>query len=778
MDEGAVGNTFSHEGNNDEEKEKWERPPSSYGSMKSESEESEDLETDKDGAKQEGAVLPERPAPVVMGSQNYQSPETLYTMNTEQTKPPGALVIETGSGDLDMAVDDYEDDDEEEDDDNYVTNSPEPPEPAVFEDLVQSDEGEQPGRLPTEQDMPFVFTNILKTLTPLKFEDMYKFRSWLKVVARELKDTDLMEGDLLNFVDKLIEVFGHLKTLYITISCLDSSGKKAEAAELQKVCMKALIRHRLTEEINRKKKFVFEGLVGSRSQSDLKQIFVEPKISTRICGAIDQSHEFRSKPITPLHAPDPESLTLLKNLFRLTKDDGTPVRTVATTAIPGSGMTLHTSKFCLDWAENTANRDLECIIRLPFHRFWAMKTHECEDVSLLQMIHRSTSAFKNLDCYLEEKDHSKCLIIMDCLDSFLDPLDWLNTPSLADIRTAAPPEVLIVNIVRGNLLPGARVWILGRPPAVLQIPHTLIDVFTEIQLFSDEMKEEYMRRRFTPEMAQRVLSHYQQVPTLCILAYQPFVCWIMATMYPRFFDHQGYGKSPPRLTPVITNLFLIQLNRRLSFYYYQPEVKTMWSDEDKEMLRSMGKMALEMMRGNRDVFSTEDLKDYGLDLREVVTLTGLCTELPAESNERRFSFIHYTLQEYMAAYYVFVVFYQDSKNVLESAGSGKFNLTTLFRQSSFKSQPCKAASLVQCAVYQVLHSPLGQYDLFLRFLCGLMNPTCHVSQFGGFLFEYRTPEVSGRENVVKVLEDAIKKAPEERQENLRECIREMTQEDF
>lgn len=83
-----------------------------------------------------------------------------------------------------------------------------------------------------------------------------------------------------------------------------------------------------------------------------------------------------------------------------------------------------------------------------------------------------------------------------------------------------------------------------------------------------------MRRRFTPELAQKILAHYQRIPTLRILAHQPFVCWIMATMYNRFLDRQGYGNNPPRLTPVITNLFLIQLNRRLSYYYYQPEVKT------------------------------------------------------------------------------------------------------------------------------------------------------------------------------------------------------------
>lgn len=54
---------------------------------------------------------------------------------------------------------------------------------------------------------------------------------------------------------------------------------------------------------------------------------------------------------------------------------------------------------------------------------------------------------------------------------------------IADSCCPAPLDHLIVNIVRGDLLRGALVWILGRQAAVSQIPSPLIDVMTELRGF-------------------------------------------------------------------------------------------------------------------------------------------------------------------------------------------------------------------------------------------------------------------------------------------------------
>ena len=61
-----------------------------------------------------------------------------------------------------------------------------------------------------------------------------------------------------------------------------------------------------------------------------------------------------------------------------------------------------------------------------------------------------------------------------------------NTPEVSDSNKAEHVDVLVVNIIRGTLLPDARIWILGRRPAVSQIPSKFIDVFTELQGFRSE----------------------------------------------------------------------------------------------------------------------------------------------------------------------------------------------------------------------------------------------------------------------------------------------------
>lgn len=54
---------------------------------------------------------------------------------------------------------------------------------------------------------------------------------------------------------------------------------------------------------------------------------------------------------------------------------------------------------------------------------------------------------------------------------------------IADSCCPAQLDHLIVNIIRGDVLRGALVWILGRQAAVSQIPSQFIDVATELQGF-------------------------------------------------------------------------------------------------------------------------------------------------------------------------------------------------------------------------------------------------------------------------------------------------------
>lgn len=116
------------------------------------------------------------------------------------------------------------------------------------------------------------------------------------------------------------------------------------------------MRFHLKQYLIRKHQVIREGVVRPGKQNLLDTIYVEPQISTFVFGGVDRSHEFRRHSLTPLRVPSADSFVSLNNLFRLQKDDGSPVRTVVTTGIPGIGMSVSVGKFSLDWAELHANK--------------------------------------------------------------------------------------------------------------------------------------------------------------------------------------------------------------------------------------------------------------------------------------------------------------------------------------------------------------------------------------------------------------------------------------
>ncbi|KAM8904307.1 protein NLRC3 [Spinachia spinachia] len=757
-----------------EEGERWERPPSSYGSMKSDSDGMEE------GGDEEAHDTVALPPSCTHGETRLQmnrpaSPETHYTMTTQQTRPPGA-VFDTRSADLRDFIEHYQDEyyEEEEDDDDEMleTNSPEPPEPVEPDDPTQAEEDSQPGRLHPEQDLPHIFKSIQSALTGFEADElrtfMVEFKQWEPKITKT--PPQMMEGDLLDFVDKIIEILGQDCSLLHTIRTLENINKKEEADELRKTCRRALIRHHLKQYFIGKHQIIREGVVRAGRQNLLNNIYVEPLITLCGHGGDDPSH-----PSPPLQVPVPDTLVGLNDLFRLQKD-GQPVRTVVTTGIPGIGMSVSVGKFSLDWAEMHTNKDLQFVIELSFRTFKLLQNNELrlsQEISVMEVIKYYHPECKDMK-FLEEAD-CKFLIIMDSFDCYQGSLDWQNAAVINDNYTKAHPDVLIVNIIRGTVLRGARVWILGRRAAVSQIPSQYIDVVTEIQGFSDEKKDEFLKMRFRDAgLSSKIVAHYKRLPSLVKLAQQPFVCWIVATVFERCYRYLGYGEHPPRLTPFYVNITIVQTNRKLQFYYGKLDNELKWSTDDKKLITELGRMAFKMLERNTGVFCEEDVKELAeLNLTEVTVFSGLTTELPlaAPGERRTFGFILFNFKDFMAALYVFTMFCTKSKNVLSPT-----SLLKPFLVGEAKS----AAGLLQSAVSRTLAAPLGHYDMFLRFLCGLLSPHCHGNLLGGYLYPQKTQNVSGLDEARRLLERTIQTAEEnnrERVENLKECLREMTQED-
>ncbi|XP_029964184.1 NACHT, LRR and PYD domains-containing protein 3 [Salarias fasciatus] len=764
----------SGSGDDEEDSAKFLRPPSSYGSMKSDSEKMEDTDEDAmEGPEEVAAVQPEISYQDGTGMQliRSESPETLFTIATMQTKPPGAQVLETRS-DESLEIPEEEDEEDDDDDDGLITNSPEPPEVVVPESSEQADENGQPGTLHPENDLPHIFKSIQSILSGLTSRQFYDFKTTFRQWEPKITREDVMDDDVLNFVDKTIEVLGRDESLLQTIRCLELVKNEEKAEELQNMCKRVLTRHSLRAYYRRKHCVIHEGVVRAGGQNMLRKIYMEPELSTDGRGGVDPSHELRNPPPPFYPLPSADTFVSVSNLFRLRKRDGTPVRTVVTTGLPGTGMSVSVAKFALDWAEEKANRDIQFVIKLSFPKLWGVRERKLIDtdkVSMMDVFQFWYPDYKQIT-YLENETES-FLLIMDGFDCYRGSLDWENAPVVKDLHTKAHPDDLVVNIIRGDMFPGARKWILGRRAAVSQIPAKFIDILTEHQGFSDEVKDIYlMQQTHDEELGRKIVAYFRRLPALVRLARHPFVCWIVFAVYKQCYGYRDFGHRRPRLTLFYVSLMLVQMNRRLQFYYGQFQPMVTWSEDDKKLLLQMGKMALKMLEREVRVFSKEDLEPYHLDLTEVTVLSGMCTELPADGGRRRFCFIHYAFQEFLAALYVFLTFRLESKNVLES-GIGVSSML------AFISQPKSPDSLLQCALARTLNSRLGHYDMFLRFLCGLLNVDVHDQQLCGYMYPHSIAKISGLKKAEHTLKKAIQNAPEDRLENLKECLREMTQED-
>ncbi|KAG5277776.1 hypothetical protein AALO_G00091260 [Alosa alosa] len=369
----------------------------------------------------------------------------------------------------------------------------------------------------------------------------------------------------------------------------------------------------------------------------------------------------------------------------------------------GIGKTVSVQKFILDWAEGTANQDVHFIFPLPFRELNLMKEKK---LSLVDLIQHFFPEIKD-PRFLTSSD-PRVMFIFDGLDECRHSLDFHFKPECNDVTKPASVDVLLTNLIKGNLLPSALLWITTRPAAANQIPLQCVDQMTEIKGFNDPHKEMYFRKRISDEnLASRTIKHLMSSRSLYIMCHIPVFCWISATVVERTSEESESVEIPRTFTQMYARFLIIQTSITKDKYLERKET-------DEEVIFKLGKLAFQQLEKDNLIFYEEDLRECGIDVTEASVYSGVCTQIFREESGlyqgKVFSFVHLSIQEFLAALYVFLCFSNRQINMPDQQQTSQ--LSALFRAATLH-------DLHTTAVNLALQSENGHLDLFIRFLLGL-----------------------------------------------------------
>ncbi|KAG7460469.1 NACHT, LRR and PYD domains-containing protein 12-like [Solea senegalensis] len=547
---------------------------------------------------------------------------------------------------------------------------------------------------------------------------------------------------------------------------------------------------------------VTEGTEGTGSRTLLNRIFTELYITEGQSEEVNTQHEVMQLETTSKKKTVQDTPIKCCDIFKALLVQQGSIRVVLTNGVAGVGKTFSVQKFTLDWAEGLENQDVNLLIVLSFRELNLIRDQQHSLLTLLHVFHPTLEKVR-----AEELAVCKPLFIFDGLDESRLSLDFSSSTLVSDVTHRSSVNALLTNLIQGNLLPSALVWITSRPAAANQIPPKCVARVTEVRGFTDDQKDEYFRKRSrTDDLSSKIISHIKTSRSLHIMCQVPVFCWISATVLEHMLTTEQRGELPKTLTDLYSHFLLVQTKRKKNKYDKGCETSPReLTEADRDFLLKLGRLAFEHLQKGDIMFYQEDLERCGLSVTEASVYSGVCTEIFRRESvifqKSVYCFVHLSVQEFLAAVYMFHCFTNRKTEVLqdffrqEDKDRKTEVLQDFFRQedkdrktevlrkpnfinklSSFFGRKMESdLSLdvfLKAAMEKSLQSENGHLDLFVRFLHGLCLESNH-RLLGGLLGQTQnSPEIIQR--VIKNLKEMnTDNISPDRSINIFHCLTEM-----
>ncbi|XP_064872105.1 NACHT, LRR and PYD domains-containing protein 12-like isoform X2 [Oncorhynchus nerka] len=612
-----------------------------------------------------------------------------------------------------------------------------------------------------QTDLASIFSMLeVKIMTFVKNE-LKMFKRILSPELPEGFESQKQDKEVVDAEDEQQESSAREGALKITLHVLRKMNQKELADTLEKYELAVICQRELKSNLKKKFQCVFEGIAKQGNPTLLNKIYTELYITEGGTGEVNNEHELKQIETTTRKQARPETPIKCNDIFTPLTGADKPIRTVLTKGVAGIGKTVSVQKFILDWAEGKANQDVQFVFSFPFRELNLMKEDKHTFIELLNHFSMETKQSR-ISIY----NKYKVLFIFDGLDECRLPLDFQKNKICWDVTESTSVDVLLTNLIKGNLLPSALLWITTRPAAANKIPSVCVDQVTEVRGFNDPQKDEYFRKRFRDEdLASRIISHIKTSRSLHIMCHIPVFCWISATVLEHMLKHKR-EEMPKTLTEMYTHLVVFHTKQKNEKYLGKEETGPHWN---KESILSLGKLAFQQLVNGNLIFYEEDLKEAGIEVNEASVYSGLCTQLFKEERglyqDKVYCFVHLSIQEFLAAVYVFLSFINNNENLMDKPQTTSRNLSVRIKQR-------RKVTFYKSAVDKALQSETGNLDLFLRFLLGLSLES-NQKHLRGLLTKTRSSSQSHEETVKYIKEKIREDLSPERSINLFHCLNEL-----
>uniref|UniRef100_A0A8P4K2H1 NACHT, LRR and PYD domains-containing protein 12-like n=1 Tax=Dicentrarchus labrax TaxID=13489 RepID=A0A8P4K2H1_DICLA len=519
-----------------------------------------------------------------------------------------------------------------------------------------------------------------------------------------------------------------------------------------------------------------EGWMEKKDEQPLDDIYTELYITAGGDIHINKQHEVMQ--IEVVKSSETEISIQPSDIFKPPSGKTRAIRAVLTRGIAGIGKTFLVCKFVSDWSEERANQDVHLIFPFTFRQLNSWKGEELCLVELIHKCFRETKdipeeALNHIFTTLQSSGNTnyddsefKLLFVLDGLDESRLQLDCSNNKTQNtdfDVTKSTTVDQLLSNLIKKNLLPSARLWITTRPAAANQIHSDFVDTVTEVRGFTEPQKEEYFRKRYTDKKkANTIISHIKKSRSLHIMCHIPVFCWITAIVLEDVLKTREGGELPKTLTEMYAEFLVFQIHQTKEKYVKKQSI---------QYIKSLAKLAFHQLKKGNLIFYEKDLKESGIDVSGASVCSGVFTEIFKEERgkkndeDKMFSFVHLSVQEFLAALYVERALINRNKNVMSEP------VQTLVKRTKKFFSKTSITEVHMFAVDKALQSPNGHLDLFLRFLLGLSLQT-NQSILRDLLKETRSSQTN-QKTVEYIKKKISENLSPERSINLFHCLNEL-----